>query len=79
MKTMSHPNIVQIKDCFETEDYFYIVMEKINGGELLDHLVDNCMSEHEVAIIMHQILSAISYMQENGIVHRDLKPENIML
>lgn len=28
---------------------------------------------------MHQILSAISYMQENGIVHRDLKPDNIML
>ena len=29
--------------------------------------------------MMHQILSAIEYMQEFGVVHRDLKPENILI
>jgi len=28
---------------------------------------------------MHQILSAIEYMQECGVIHRDLKPENILV
>ena len=37
-------------------------MEQIKGGELLDYLVENSMSETEIASIMFQILSAIAYM-----------------
>lgn len=68
-----------MKDSFETDQYFYIVMEKVNGGELLEHQVNQSLSEREVATIMHQILSALEYIQEYGVIHRDLKPENILI
>lgn len=79
MRQLNHPNIVRMKDAFETDQYFYIVMEKVNGGELLEHLVNGTLSEQEVASIMYKILSAIQYMQDFGVIHRDLKPENILV
>lgn len=79
MRQLNHPNIVRMKDAFETDQYFYIVMEKVNGGELLEHLVNGTLSEQEAASIMYKILSAIQYMQDFGVIHRDLKPENILV
>ena len=54
-------------------------MEQVNGGELYDHIKAYDQDEKEVALIMNQLIEAISYMQKCGIIHRDLKPENILV
>ena len=36
-------------------------------------------SERDAAVIMKQVLSAVSYCHSMKIVHRDLKPENLLL
>jgi calcium-dependent protein kinase len=36
-------------------------------------------SEHEAAIILNQLLSAIAYCHSKSVVHRDIKPENLLL
>ena len=38
MKEIDHPNIVKIYEYFETNDFIYIVMELITGGELFEHI-----------------------------------------
>jgi len=38
--SISHPNIVEMKDCYETLQHMYIMMECIQGGELFDHIKD---------------------------------------
>jgi len=68
-----------MKESYETDKYLYIVMEQVNGGELFEHIRTYDLDEKEVALIMNQLIEAISYMQMCGVVHRDLKPENILV
>merc|ERR1711991_267145 len=38
-KRLNHPNIVKMKDIFETKNQYLIVMDKITGGELFQQIV----------------------------------------
>jgi len=76
----SHPNIVALKDVFETEKEWLIVMELVTGGELFERLVQQgAYSEKEASSLMRQIGTAIGYLHSQGVCHRDLKPENVLL
>ena len=61
----------------------YVVLELMQGGDLLDRLLDplrlSSRIQAEVRLIFSQLLSAIKYLQHRGITHRDIKPENILL
>ena len=77
-----HPNIIKLYQVYETQRSLYLIMEKCNGGELFDRIINNISSgrmysEKIAANLIHQIMSAIDYCHKNGICHRDLKPENI--
>lgn len=80
LKKVKHANIIALEDLFETADHFYIVTELVTGGELFDKIVEKGnYSEHDAAILVRKMLSAIDYLHHLGIVHRDLKPENLLL
>jgi len=78
-KCTNRPNILQLIEYFETEDYFYLVFEKMYGGTLL-HRIENCFhfDEVEASKVVKDIATAIAYLHDNGIAHRDLKPANIL-
>jgi serine/threonine protein kinase len=59
---MSHPNIVQMRETYETEKNMYIIMEQVSGGELFDHVKTFELEPNEVAISMYQLLKAIQYL-----------------
>ncbi|KAF5306977.1 hypothetical protein FQR65_LT07200 [Abscondita terminalis] len=74
-----HPNIIQLIEFFEDEEKFYLVFEKVNGGQLLRRIQEHkYFSEAAAAEIIREIASALSFMHGKGIAHRDLKPENIL-
>ncbi|KAF2900447.1 hypothetical protein ILUMI_05742 [Ignelater luminosus] len=74
-----HPNIIQLTEFFEDEEKFYLVFEKVNGGQLLKRIQEHkYFSEAAAAEIIREIASALSFMHAKGIAHRDLKPENIL-
>ena len=61
-------------------DYFYIVLELIEGGELFERIQKkDHYTERDARIIMRQMASAIATAHYRGICHRDLKPENVLL
>ena len=79
VKMITHNNIVEMKEIFESQDEIRIVMEQVNEGELFEHINTYEMEEKEVALIMYQLIDVIYYLQCSGIVHRDLKTENILI
>eukprot|EP01102_Stenamoeba_stenopodia_P017599 TRINITY_DN6335_c0_g1_i2.p1 TRINITY_DN6335_c0_g1~~TRINITY_DN6335_c0_g1_i2.p1 ORF type:complete len:519 (-),score=135.08 TRINITY_DN6335_c0_g1_i2:10-1566(-) len=80
MSKVNHPNIIHLEEVFETADHFYLMMEKLEGGELFEQilLLDH-YSERDARTIITQIIKGVKHLHENNIVHRDIKPENIML
>uniref|UniRef100_A0A672HWI0 MAP/microtubule affinity-regulating kinase 3 n=1 Tax=Salarias fasciatus TaxID=181472 RepID=A0A672HWI0_SALFA len=80
MKTLNHPNIVQLFEVIETEKTLYLIMEYASGGEVFDYLVAHGrMKEKEARAKFRQIVSAVHYCHQKNIVHRDLKAENLLL
>ena len=85
LKKLYHENIVRFEEEKTDENYHYIVMEYINGGELSDYLKkyksihNKGFPEEVVQYLMRQIVDAVKYIHERGIIHRDLKLENIMV
>lgn len=74
-----HPNIIQMIEFFEDEEKFYLVFEKVNGGQLLSRIQERIhFSEWEASQIIKEIASALNFLHKKGIAHRDLKPENIL-
>lgn len=74
-----HPNIIQLIEYFEDDEKFYMVFEKINGGQLLRRIQEHMyFSEAQAAQIVREVASALSFLHAKGIAHRDLKPENIL-
>jgi len=79
MKKVDHPNILKLYEVYEDDDYFFLVLELVEGLELFDKIVDRGnYSESDAANIVKQILEAVRYLHKEGIVHRDLKPENLL-
>ena len=76
---LSHPNIVQVYDFFETEGFFWIAMEFVNGGELEDKLQIGKLELKETLRLVKQLAQALGYAHEKGVVHRDFKPANVLL
>lgn len=74
-----HKNIIQLMEYFEEDEKFYLVFEKVGGGQLLDHIQRRkFFTEREAALIVHDVASALEFLHSKGIAHRDLKPENVL-
>ena len=77
---LNHPNITRLVDFFEEEQYYYVVLEYLDGGELFDRIVKKTFySEKEARDLVFTVLKAIKFCHDQHIVHRDLKPENLLL
>ena len=80
MATLRHPNIVQYESYHSINNFIYIVMEFVPGGELSSYVQTNGPLYEPVAQDMtRQLLHALRYLHHLGITHRDIKPDNILL
>lgn len=81
LKMCQHPYIIRLLDIFENQDYIYIIMENLSGGDLFTYLEkrDFDINEKRAKTLAHQIATALYYLHSFGVAHRDLKPENILM
>ena len=63
---------------YESDSYYYIVLEKIQGETLAKHLLTQKPDNKAILQIFKNILMCISNLHNAYIVHLDLKSDNIM-
>lgn len=79
MTQLDHPNVVKLYEVFDDDDYLFLVMELLSGGELFDRIADSDVyTEQEASETLRPIVDAIRYCHSIGVIHRDLKPENLI-
>jgi len=80
LANLQHPNILKLVELYKDPRYFFVVLEKLNGGELFDRLCQKqTYSEADARDLCRTIFQAVAYCHKHKIVHRDLKPENLLL
>ncbi|AXI27131.1 serine/threonine protein kinase [Gemella sp. ND 6198] len=78
--SLSHPNIVSIYDVENEGDFYYLMLEYVEGMTLKDYMMKNPKIPIDTIIyIAKQIADGLSHAHQNGIIHRDIKPQNILM
>lgn len=72
--------IVTLHRTFQDQEYLYMIMEYLPGGDLMSHLVRmESFSEETTRFYMAQLVEAVQAVHRCGFIHRDIKPDNIVL
>jgi len=80
LRRMKHIHIIRLFDLFTEPSTYYLVMERMRGGELFDRIVAKAYyNEKEARDTCKILLEAVGYCHQNQVAHRDLKPENLLL
>lgn len=75
---IAHPNVAHVFEHGLVENYLYIGMEYLPGGDLrLD--IEAGMAAQRAQKYAGQIAAALSAIHGADIIHRDLKPANILM
>jgi serine/threonine protein kinase len=65
---------------FFDDDYLYMAMEFMPGGDLMSLLIkEDTFSEHVTRFFMAEAAQAIASVHALGYIHRDIKPDNMLL
>lgn len=76
-------NLIKIidggKTQIDTEEYYYIIMEYIDGLNLKEFISDRNYDNTFIQKVVQTIFTVTEDLLLKGIVHRDIKPENIMI
>ena len=80
MKSLDHPMLPRIVGIEEDRDYFYIIMDFIQGENLKTVLKAEGPQDQDTVVLWGiRLCDVLSYLHSKGIIYRDMKPANIML
>jgi len=80
MAYANNPWIVELHYSFQDDQNLYLVMEFMQGGDLMGILIrHDLLSEEQTQFYVAEIALAIKSVHDLDYCHRDLKPDNVLL
>ena len=80
MSRAKSPWIVELKASFQEDEYLYLVMEYLPGGDLMNLLIKkDILTESEAKFYLSELILAIESIHKLDCIHRDIKPDNILI
>jgi hypothetical protein len=76
---IEHPFVMKIIGTMKDENFVYLVMEYIEGIDLIDVQNYTRLKLEEVKFLMASVSLAIEYIHSKWVIHRDIKPDNIIV
>jgi len=78
---LKHPNIVGVHRIFEDNETAYMVLDLIDGRDLLSVIKDSYdeVPPDQVKELLLKVLDAIDLVHQHDLLHRDISPDNILL
>ncbi|KAG4211182.1 hypothetical protein ERO13_A02G084800v2 [Gossypium hirsutum] len=72
--------IVKLYCSFQDDEYLYLVMEYLPGGDMMTLLMrKDTLTEDEARFYVGQTVLAIESIHKHNYIHRDIKPDNLLL
>uniref|UniRef100_UPI00358F7BE9 rho-associated protein kinase 2-like n=1 Tax=Myxine glutinosa TaxID=7769 RepID=UPI00358F7BE9 len=79
MAFSNSPWIVQLHCAFQDEQYLYMVMEYMPGGDLVSLMSNYDVPEKWARFYTAEVVLALNAIHSMGFIHRDVKPDNMLL
>lgn len=76
---LNHPGVVQIYEVLEPHGEIAMVLEFVDGMNLVQSLDGVPMPPKQAAKLIHTVAETLVAVHSKGIIHRDLKPANILI
>lgn len=76
---LNHPGIVSIFDFGQAGEFYFLLMEYVDGVNLHQAMQAGRFSPAAALAVVPKICEALQYAHEQGVLHRDIKPANILL
>ncbi|KAM7519656.1 hypothetical protein LguiB_018618 [Lonicera macranthoides] len=77
---VGNPFIVKLYYSFQDDEYLYLVMEYLPGGDIMTLLMrEETLTETVARFYIAQCVLAIESIHKHNYIHRDIKPDNLLL
>ncbi|MFO0817193.1 MAG: WD40 repeat domain-containing serine/threonine protein kinase [Pirellulales bacterium] len=75
---LHHPHVVAVYEADQFSGQYYIVLELVRGGNLLDAVRSGPLDWREATRVMVDACRGLEVAHRAGLIHRDIKPSNLM-